>query len=162
MKTVNLATMNKLDHADVKDLGGSTEKSRKKYRLGIIKNFLKFTKKDKERFNENNEERIALKRQMSFQRALGGFGLFANFFMYQAFLTGIYNYRQRELLNMRAIPFPLKVGLSSLVSGLMCYSLYTDNLYDENLYSIAVKYRAEFDHQWIKNEEKNKLQGVFA
>ena len=85
--------MNKLDHPDVKDLGGSNEKSRKKYRLSLIKNFLKFSKSDKERWNQNNEERITLKRQQSFARAVTGFGIFGNFFMYQAFLTGIYNYR---------------------------------------------------------------------
>ena len=145
MKTTNVTTMNKLDHSDVKDLGGSTEKSRKKFRLSIIKGFLSFAKKDKDRWNQNNEEKIKLRSQLSFQRALTGFGMFANFFMYQAFLTGIYNYRQNELLNMRTIPFPVKLGLSSMITGLMCYSLYNDNLYDDQLYSMALKYRDEFD-----------------
>lgn len=152
MKTVNLNTMNKLDHSDVKDLGGATEKSRKKYRLSIIKSFLSFAKKDKDRWNQNNEEKVTLKRQVSFQRALTGFGMFANFFMYQAFLTGIYNYRSRELLNMRRIPFPAKLGLSSLITGMMCYSLYNDNLYDDQLYSMALKYRDEYDETYTQNQ----------
>ena len=69
--------------------------------------------------------------------------------MYQAFLTGIYNYRQRELLNMRKIPFAFKLALSSLVTGTMCYSLYNDNLYDEQLYSMALKYRNEYDDTFV-------------
>ena len=40
MKILNISQINKLDHPDVKDLGGSTEKSRMKYRMKIIKNFL--------------------------------------------------------------------------------------------------------------------------
>lgn len=53
-----------------------------------------------------------------------GFGVLANFFVYQAFLTGIYNYRYHELLNMRRVPFVLKIGLSTAVSGYMCHLLY--------------------------------------
>jgi hypothetical protein len=114
---------------------------------------LKFTKKDKERWNQNNEERMTLKRQQLFQRALTFFGGFSNFFIYQAFLTGIYNYRQRELLNMRRIPFPIKLALSSAVSGFMCYSLYLDNLYDDQLYSMAVKYRGEYDQKFADGQK---------
>ena len=46
MKTVNLIAMSKMDHDDVKDMAGSTEKQRRKYRLSIIKNFLSWAKND--------------------------------------------------------------------------------------------------------------------
>ena len=46
MKTVNLNAMNKMDHDDVKDIGGSSETQRRKYRLKIIKNFLSWAKTD--------------------------------------------------------------------------------------------------------------------
>ena len=65
----------------------------------------------------------------------------SNFIIYQAFFTGIYNYRARELLNMRKVPIVFKFTLSFLISGGMTYALYNDNLYDEQLYSLALKYR---------------------
>ena len=70
-----------------------------------------------------------------------GFGFFSNFFIYQAFCTGIYELRQRELANMRRIPFYFKIGVSTLISGTMCYKLYNDNLYHEDIYRVACKYR---------------------
>ena len=63
-------------------------------------------------------------------------------------MTGIYNYRQRELMNMRRVPFPVKLAFSTTVSGLMCYHLYQDNLYTENLYKLATKYRQDFDEEF--------------
>ena len=57
-------------------------------------------------------------------RLIYGFGLVSNFFIYQSTVTGIYNYRQRELLNMRHVPFPIKFAFSSAISGMMCYKLY--------------------------------------
>jgi len=87
-----------------------------------------------------------------------GFGLFANFAIYQAFLTGIYNYRQRELLNMRRLPLVLKLGISSSMAGIMSYMLYQDGLYDENLYRIALKYRTEYDTDYNSQMEKIKVE----
>ena len=73
------------------------------------------------------------------------FGGVANFFVYQAFLTGTYNYRNHELLKMRSVPLVLKLALSTSVAGFMVNSLYTDGLYNEELYRISLKYRAQFD-----------------
>jgi|TARA_B110000305_G_C19420005_1_gene630332 hypothetical protein len=164
MKTINVLAMNKLDHGDVKDLAsqygsGSSEKQRKQYRLKIVKTFMKWAKKDMDRWNsQNNEERQIINKQKSLSRALMGFGMFANFFIYQAFLTGLYNYRQREMLNMRRIPFPLKIAMSTLVSGSMCWALYVDSLYDEDLYRIALKYRTEYDESYLEYLEKQKIE----
>jgi len=49
--------------------------------------------KNKDAWNQNQEEIIAINSQNSFFKMLLGFGTFSNFFIYQAFLTGIYNYR---------------------------------------------------------------------
>ena len=62
------------------------------------------------------------------------FGAFSNFFVYQTFLTGIYNYRTHELINMKTVPLPGKLFLSSLVSFTMCKYLYVDHIYDEKMY----------------------------
>ena len=62
---------------------------------------------------------------------LMGFGVFANFFIYQTFFTGIYNYRTRELCNMKRVPFPVKLLASMAITGGMVSALYTDSLYDE-------------------------------
>ena len=89
-----------------------------------------------------------------------GFGLFANLAIYQAFFTGIYNYRQRELLNTRRLPMVLKLGISTTIAGIMSYMLYQDGLYDENLYRIAVKYRNEYDSQYNERMEKKKMEEI--
>jgi len=90
---------------------------------------------------------------------LFGFGSLANFFIYQAFFTGIYNYRQRELANMRRIGFPFKIGMSSMISGIMCYKLYNDNLYHEDIYKVACKYRQDFDEKY-KNNKSIEKEGI--
>lgn len=101
-----------------------------------------------------------MRRQRSYQRALYAFGLVSNFIIYQAFFTGIYNYRTRELLNMRKVPLALKLPLSIMISGSMTYALYNDNLYDEQLYSLALKYRSEHDEKYL--EQKSSEDLVFA
>jgi hypothetical protein len=151
MKTVNINAMNRMDHADLKDLGSGGEATRKKVRIGIIKNFLRWAKKDMPRWNnlsQRSDERIAINRQKSFFKMLMCFGAFSNFAVYQAFLTGIYNYRYHELLNMRKVPVVLKLTLSTSLTGFMCFQLYNNHLYDEDLYRVALKYRPEYDNKY--------------
>ena len=151
MKTVNLSAMNRMDHDDVKDLGGASETQRRKYRLKIIKSFLGWAKNDFEKWNSHsdfNEERNLLNRNKILQRSLFGFGAFANFFIYQCFMSGIYNYRNFELLVMRKVPFPIKLGITTAITSGMCYLLYNDLIYDEHHYSLALKYRREFDENY--------------
>ena len=84
---------------------------------------MSWARKDMVRWNnlsQKSEERVAINRQKSFFRMLSGFGVFANFFIYQAFLTGIYNYRYHEVLNMRKVPIVLKLAISSSLTGFMC------------------------------------------
>ena len=66
-------------------------------------------------------------------------------------MSGIYNYRQTELLNMRKVPFLVKLGFTSVITSGMCYMLYNDLIYDEHHYKLALKYRSEYDEKY-KNE----------
>jgi len=116
--------------------------------MKIIKQFVAWSKKNKsvwEGQSEHSEEKVVLNRLKLHGRMFFGFGVVSNLFVYQAFLTGIYNYRYHELLNMRRVPFALKIGLSSAVTGYMCYLMYNDSLYDEDVYRLATKYRTNFD-----------------
>ena len=64
MKAINVNVLKNLDHPDVKDLGGRTEKQRRQYRTSIIKSFLKWANNDPTRFvdfNPNSDEKILLK-----------------------------------------------------------------------------------------------------
>ena len=155
--------MKNLDHSDVKDLGGKTDKERRKYRVKIIKSFLKWAKTDASQFaglNSNSEEKILLKRNSGLIKSLTVYGSFANIFLYQAIMTGIYNYRTHELVNMKRVPFVLKLGFTSLITSSMCYILYNDKLYDEEHYRIALKYRLEHDEkykEYMENEGKTNF-----
>jgi hypothetical protein len=93
---------------------------------------------------------------------LFGFGLVANIFVYQAFFTGIYNYRTTELLNMKRVPLPVKLGLSLSVSAAMCFTLYNDSLYDERLYALALKYRPQFDEHYAESLKQDQTEVLFA
>ena len=88
--------------------------------------------------------------------------MFANFFLYHAVMTGIYNYRIYEVMDMRKIPLVFKVGFTSAITGSMCYALYNDRLYDEDHYRIALKYRHEHDEKYkvyVENEKIGSLKG---
>jgi hypothetical protein len=83
----------------------------------MIKRFLRWSYSEKDRWTTvNNEERIIVKRQYAYARLLAVFGTFTNFAFYNCFLTGIYNYRTVELLDMRKIPFALKISLSTIIA----------------------------------------------
>ena len=148
MKVLNLSNLSKMDHADVKEQAGTNEKQRRAFRMAIIKKFIHWSKANSAIWQENKEEKIVLQRQRNFNRMLCLFGGVANFFIYQAFLTGTYNYRNTELLRMRTVPFVVKIFLSSAVSGYMAYALYNDSLYSEDLYRISLKYRLQYDEQY--------------
>lgn len=73
------------------------------------------------------------------------FGLFTNFAIYNCFLTGIYTFRQTELVDLRKVPFPIKFIASSCVAFYMCKKLWNHNIYEADLYAIALKYRRLYD-----------------
>ena len=78
------------------------------------------------------------------------FGAFSNFALYNCFFTGIYNFRNTELLDMRRAPFLVKFTISSLGALYMCNKLWNKNIYESELYEVAIKYRDRYDKDFIK------------
>ncbi len=93
---------------------------------------------------------------------MAGYGFVFNFFLYHGVMTGIYNYRIYELVNMRRVPFPLKLGATSLVTFLMCRRLYNENLYEEDTYKAALKYRHLYDKDYTEYLEVENAAGTFS
>lgn len=90
-----------------------------------------------------------MKRQYAYARLLTAFGLFTNFALYNCFLTGIYNVRTTELLDMRRVPFLLKFAVSAGVSYYMCTKLWDSNIYEAELYEVALRYRDRYDKDYV-------------
>lgn len=125
-------------------------------RLSLIKSFMNWAYfKEYSRWTQsNNDERIIVKRQVTFAKCMVGFGIFANATTYFAFMTGIYNFRTHELVNMRRVPFIVKFAFSTLISVTMCVKLYDNRLYEPEMYRLALKYRPQFDKDY-----QEQLQG---
>ena len=147
---VNVASQfTAIDPIDIKELcKGETDRVNK--RMNILSGFMKWAYfKESSRFTQvNNEEKIVVKRHFGYIHMLVGFGLFANAAIYNAFFIGLYNFRTFEVMNMRRVPFPLKIGVSSLVAGILCRKLYLQHIYEPELYRVAIKYRHEFDKEY--------------
>jgi hypothetical protein len=94
---------------------------------------------------QNNEEKIHIKRTISYQRFLTAFGVFSSLAVYHCFFTKIYDFRSREILNMRSIPFMARFSLTCGISYLMCHKMWDDHIYDPELYKLALKYRQSYD-----------------
>jgi len=94
---------------------------------------------------QNNEEKIHIKRTISYQRFLTAFGVFSSLALYHCFFTKIYDFRSREILNMRSIPFVGRFSLTCGISYLMCSKMWEDHIYDPELYKLALKYRDSYD-----------------
>jgi len=60
-------------------------------------------------------------------------------------MIGIYNFRTQEVLAMKRVPFALKISVTTIASIGMCYNAWRNNLYDPDLYRLAVKYRHKYD-----------------
>ena len=147
MKVSNIASIARLDPEDIHNAPGDVQRQLKRKKL--IKNFLWWSLGEKDRWNkQNNEERIIVKRQFAYARLLTAFGLFTNFAIYNCFLTGIYNFRTTEVLDLRRVPFPVKFTLSSAVALYMCNRLWDSNIYEAELYQVALKYRERYDKDY--------------
>ena len=105
--------------------------------------------KESKRWTEtNNEERIIVQRHFSHGRFMVGFSLVATFMIYNTFFRGIYNFRSRELLNMRSIPFAARLGVSALIAVAFGHDMHIKAMYDPDLYRVALKYRSYFDSDY--------------
>ena len=85
MKTINIEAMNRMDPDDLKDAADAS--GRKALRIAIIKNFLSWANKSENKglwqtAEASIEDTVVLKRHRNFKKMMGGFGLFANFFLY--------------------------------------------------------------------------------
>lgn len=148
MKVSNIKQMQRLDPDDIREANGTVlrEVQRKK----LITNFLWWSLGQKDRWNSiNNEERIVVKRQYAYVKALSAFAIFTNFAIYNCFLTGIYNLRNLELADMRRVPFAVKFTASTAISLYFSYKLFQNNIYEAELYEVAVRYRNKYDKKYI-------------
>ena len=113
--------------------------------MDLIKKYLKYSNSHKKELKENfGIESLLIKKHNTFRNFLVLFWGTANFTFYNAFLVGNYNFRDTELLSMRRIPKPFKVGISTLVSTYMTYKLWNMRIYNEDLYKYAVEKRHLF------------------
>ena len=79
------------------------------------------------------------------------YGVLMNVSFYSAFLTGLYQHRTFEF-SMKRVPVPLKLVISTAVSGAACRVLYNKQIYQPELYRMALKYRSSFDPEAIDRE----------
>jgi hypothetical protein len=98
--------------------------------------------------DDDADDKKVVKRTISFGRCLFVGGMFANLAIYNTFLIGIWNFRTQEILDMKRVPFVLKLTLSTAASAVMCHTLWTTNLYDPHLYRLSIKYRHKFDDKF--------------
>ena len=86
---------------------------------------------------------------------LTAFGCFTNFAVYNCFFTGIFDFRTTEIMDMKRVPFLLKFALSTGIAFYMCNRLWDSNIYEAELYEVALKYRDKYDKEYkpTKNDE---------
>lgn len=131
-----------LDPPDLIEMSrGSADRESK--RLKLIKGFMSWAYlRESDRWTQaNNEERIIVKRNFSYGRFLAGFAILSNVTLYHAFLVGIYDFRSTELINMKRVPFAAKLAVSSFLSFYMTKMLWEKQIYEPDLYRLAIKYR---------------------
>jgi hypothetical protein len=89
---------------------------------------------------------------------LSVFGLATTAGIYAAFFVGIYDFRATELINMRRVPMIVKLTASSLIAAKMTYLLWEKQIYEPELYRVALKYRPQFDQDYMKKINGEKEQ----
>lgn len=65
-------------------------------------------------------------------------------------MTGIYNFRSSEVLDMKKVPFIAKIGFSSFIVYGMVSRLWDTNIYEAELYQVALRYRERYDKDYNK------------
>ena len=151
MKVESVHQFTERDPMDIREMSAG-ELARKQKRVKLMRKFLwwAYWKESKRWTESNNEERIIVHRQFSHFRFMAGFGFIASVLVYNAFFRGIYNFRSRELVNMRHVPFTLKLGLSAFVGIAFSRDMHLKAIYDPDLYRIALKYRTYYDAEYQK------------
>ena len=126
------------------------EGARKQKRMKVMRQFLWWAWwKEKKRWTEsNNEERIVVQRHFSHGRFMSGFAVLTSVLTYYTFFRRIYNFRAREILNMRTIPFAIRFGISTLIGCALSYDMHIKQIYEPDLYRVALKYRPQYDSDY--------------
>ena len=107
--------------------------------------------KESQRWRESNsEERIIVSRHFTHGRMMVGFSLATSFFFYAAFLRGIYNFRNREILNMRRVPLTAKLAIAGGLGVIVARDIHFNSIYEPNVYKLAVKYRPLYDSSFAE------------
>jgi hypothetical protein len=81
------------------------------------------------------------------------YGALMNVSFYSAFLTGLYQWRTVEF-SMKTVPMPLKLLLSTAISASCCHMMHSKNIYNPELYKMAMKYRKDFDPDGMEKEKE--------
>jgi hypothetical protein len=61
--------------------------------------------------------------------------------------------RNYELADMRKLPFAAKLSISTIASVYFSYKLFQNNIYEAELYEIALRYRNRYDKKYINSEQ---------
>ena len=85
-----------------------------------------------------------------------GFASLGSFLIYNAFFRGIYNFRTKEIVNMRNVPFALKFGISVAIGFGIARDVHMKAMYDPDLYRVAIKYRTYYDPAFEKFQQENE------
>ena len=126
-----------------------------------MRNFLwwAYTKEYKRWTEANNEERIIVHRHFSHMRFMTGFTMVATTMTYLTFFRRIYNFRAREIINMRQVPFALRFGISATIGAILSYDVHCKVIYDPDLYKVALKYRYYYDKDFQKELSSPVVDG---
>ena len=106
----------------------------------------------KEKWPENNEERFLINKQLSYNRVLIFYGILMQSSFYFTFMTGIYQWRTFEY-SMRTCPVPIKLGISLITPLYAVNFLKNKNMYNADLYELAIKYREKYDPDGFEKEK---------
>ena len=149
MKVEAIHQFTERDPIDVRE-GLVGETARKSKRMMIMRQFLwwGWWKESKRWTESNNEERIIVHRHFSHGRFMAGFAFVSTILTYYTFFRRIYNFRSREILNMRQVPFALRFGISALIGCSISYDMHIKAIYDPDLYRVALKYRSFYDRDF--------------
>ena len=158
MKVISVRAFTAVDPIDVSEVTAG-EKKRKQMRIQIIRDFLSWAYfKEYDRWGyANYDERNTVLRHITQTKMLTALSVVTNSLFYVAFLRGIYNYRTRELINMRNVPFVAKFALSTSVSFYVSYQLWKDDIYNPELYKLALKYRPEYDASSVDTQTQTAV-----
>lgn len=80
------------------------------------------------------------------------YGVFMQASFYTAFMTGLYQWRSFEY-SMRQCPFPIKFGVSLILPVSACWMLKNKQVYNPDLYEMALKYREHYDGEGLEREK---------